>query len=252
MRVQRFSPALLIGVALTLAGCGGSPITVEVVAAGPEGPVPQANIEVRFFPFDRDSVFDVLDSQASTPKPEVSEDMLATFGEIAGLQEQWRTKEREWSEGRDQLQSLSEELQGLDRRSRDYMQKYEQFGDLEQQVNRLDSEKVALFEQFTGLQESVATRVDSFRIARDSWEESTYADYFDIEQEILRADKAEVLADTTGVEGAVTVNVPSGDWWVVSRIPTARGELYWNIRIDPSEIETLRLSVENGEDRVRL
>ena len=98
------------------------------------------------------------------------------------LQEQWRTKEREWSEGRDQLQSLSEELQGLDRRSRDYMQKYEQFGDLEQQVNRLDSEKVALFEQFTGLQESVAARVDSFRIARDSWEESTYADYFDIER----------------------------------------------------------------------
>jgi len=48
------------------------------------------------------------------------------------------------------------------------------------------------------------------------------------------------------------VNVPSGDWWVVSRTPTPRGELYWNIRIDPSEIETLRLSVENGEDRVRL
>ena len=73
MRVQRFSPALLIGAAMTLAGCGGSPITVEVVADGPNGPVPQANTEVRFFPFDRDSVFDVLDSQASMPKPQVSE-----------------------------------------------------------------------------------------------------------------------------------------------------------------------------------
>lgn len=252
MRVKRFSPALLIGAVLALAGCGGSTVTVEVVADGPAGPVPQANTEVRFFPFDRDSVFDVLDSQASTPRPEVSEEMLATFGEIASLQEQWRTKEREWSEGRDQLQSLSDELQGLDRRSRDYMQKYEQFGNLEQQVNRLDSEKVALFEQFTGLQESVAARVDSFRIARDSWEESTYADYFDIEQEILRTGKTEVLADTTGVDGTVTVKVPSGTWWVVSRTPTPRGELYWNIRIDPSQIETLRLSVENGEDRVRL
>lgn len=251
MRVQRFSPALLIGAAMTLAGCGGSPITVEVVADGPNGPVPQANTEVRFFPFDRDSVFDVMDSQASMPKPQVSEDMLATFAEISDLQEQWRMKEREWSEGRDQLQSLSEELQGLDRRSRDYMQKYEQFGNLEQQVNRLDAEKVALFEQFTGLQESVAARVDSFRIARDSWEESTYADYFDIETEILRAQKTEVLADTTGAEGTVTVNVPSGDWWVVSRIPTARGEMYWNVRIDPAGIETLRLSAENGEDRVR-
>jgi hypothetical protein len=237
---------------MTLAGCGGSPIVVEVVADGPTGPMPQANTEVRLFPFDRDSVFDVLDAQASTPKPAVPEDMVATFAEIADLQEQWRVKEREWSEGRDQLQSLSDELQGLDRRSRDYMQKYEQFGDLEQQVNRLDSEKVALFEQFTGLQESVAARVDSFRIARDSWEESTYADYFDIETEILRARKAEVLADTTGVDGTVSMSIPSGDWWIVSRIPTASGELYWNIRVDPSQSDTLRLSVENGEDRVRL
>ena len=178
--------------------------------------------------------------------------MVATFEEIGVLQEQWRTKEREWSEGRDQLQTLSDELQGLDRRSRDYMQRYEQFGELEQQVNRLESEKVALFEQFTGLQESVAARVDSFKIARDSWEESTYADYFDIEQEILKAAKAEVLADTTGADGTVRMSIPSGDWWVVSRVPTARGELYWNVRIDPAEIETLRLTVENGEDRVRL
>jgi hypothetical protein len=252
MRVQRFSPALLIGTALTLAGCGGSPVTIEVVGDGPAGPVPQANTEVRLFPFDRDSVFDILDSQASTPKPEVSADMVATFEEIGVLQEQWRTKEREWSEGRDQLQTLSDELQGLDRRSRDYMQRYEQFGELEQQVNRLESEKVTLFEQFTGLQESVAARVDSFKIARDSWEESTYADYFDIEQEILKAAKAEVLADTTGADGTVTMSIPSGDWWVVSRVPTARGELYWNVRIDPAEIETLRLTVENGEDRVRL
>ena len=86
MRVQRFSPALLIGAALTLAGCGGSPVTIEVAADGPAGPVPQANTEVRLFPFDRDSVFDVLDSQASTPKPEVSADMVATFEEIGVLQ----------------------------------------------------------------------------------------------------------------------------------------------------------------------
>ncbi len=251
MRVQRFSPALLAGVALTLAGCGGSPVTVEVVADGPSGPVPQANIEVRMFPFDRDSVFDALDAQASTPKPQVSEDMLQTFGEIGVLQEQWRAKDTEWAESRDQLQTLSEQLQGLDRRSRDYMQKYDQFGELETRVNRLEREKVALFQEFTSLQESVATRVDSFRIARNSWEENTYAEYFDIEQELLKAAKAEILADTTGAEGTVTMKIPSGNWWLVSRVPTARGELYWNIRLDPGATETIRLSPENGEDRVR-
>ena len=252
MRVQRFSPALLVGAALTLAGCGGSPVTVEVTAAGPDGPVPQAGTEVRFFPFDRDSVFDVLESQAPSPKPEIPGDMATTFQEIRSLQEQYNAKNSEWAEGRDRLQTLSEELQGLDRRSRGYMQKYEEFGTLEGQVNRLESEKVALFEQFTGMQESVAVRVDSFKIARDSWEESAYADYFDVQQEILKAAKAEVFSDTTGADGTVTRTLPSGNWWVVSRVQTPRGELYWNVRIDPAEIETLRLSLENGEDRVRL
>lgn len=251
MRVQRFSPALLTGAILTLAGCGGPPVTVEVVAEGPTGPVPQANVEVRLFPFDRDSVFDALDALASTPRPEVSADILQTFEEIGSLEEQWREKDSEWAESRDRLQGLSEELQNLDRRSRDYMQKYDEFGELEQLVNRLDREKKALFEEFTGLQESVAARVDSFKIARDSWEENTYADYFDIEQDLLKATKAEILADTTGAQGTVTMNIPSGDWWIVSRIPTARGELYWNLQVDPGAADTIRLTPDNGEDRVR-
>jgi hypothetical protein len=102
------------------------------------------------------------------------------------------------------------------------------------------------------MQESVAVRVDSFKIVRDSWEESAYADYFDVQQEILKAAKAEVFSDTTGADGTVIRTLPSGNWWVVSRVQTPRGEIYWNVRIDPAEIETLRLSLENGEDRVRL
>lgn len=253
MRAQRHSsPALVIGATLLLAACGGSTVTVEVKTDGPQGAVPQENTEVRFFPFDRDSVFDALDARASSPRPEVPADMSATFEQINTLQQEYNAKNNEWAEGRDRLQALSEELQGLDRRSRDYMQKYETFGELESQVNRLEREKKALFDQFTGLQETVAVRVDSFRIARDSWEEATYADYFDIEQDILKAVKAEVFYDTTGVAGTVTRALPDGDWWVVSRVPTARGELYWNLKIDPGAIDTLRLTNENAEDRLRL
>ncbi len=252
MRVQQISPALLVGAALTLAACGGSDLTVEVTVDGPQGAVPQENLEVGFYPFDRDSVFDVLDARASSPKPEIPEEMRTTFDEIQTLQADYNAKNSEWAEGRDALQSLSEELQGLDRRSRTYMEKYEQFGNLEAQVNRLESEKVALFEEFTGLQESFAVRVDSFRIARDSWEESAYADYYDLEQEILKARKAEVFFDTTGVAGTVTRSLPGGDWWVTSRVRTARGELYWNVKVDPDAVDTLRLNNANGEDRVRL
>jgi hypothetical protein len=240
MRQQRVSTAWIAGAALALAGCGGSPVTVQVVTEGPDGPVPQSNVEVRFFPFDRDSVFDVLDTEATSPKPEVPQDMLATFEQIRAAQAEWRDKDVEWSEGRDRLQQLSQELQGLDRRSRQYMEKYDQFNELEAQVGRLERE------------ESVATRVDSFRIARDAWEEAAYADYFDIETDLLKASGKEVLADTTNADGYVTQGLSGSDWWVSARVPTARGELYWNVKIDPGAVDTLRLTMENGEDRLRL
>ena len=252
MRQQRVSTAWIAGAALALAGCGGSPVTVQVVTEGPDGPVPQSNVEVRFFPFDRDSVFDVLDTEATSPKPEIPQDILATFEQIQAAQAEWRDKDVEWSEGRDRLQQLSQELQGLDRRSRQYMEKYDQFNELEALVGRLEREKKALFDRFTEMQESVATRVDSFRIARDAWEEAAYADYFDIETDLLKASGKEVLADTTNADGFVTQGLSGSDWWVSARVPTARGELYWNVKIDPGAVDTLRLTVENGEDRLRL
>ena len=125
---------LIIGTAVALSACGGSDVTVQVLGEGADGPIPQANLEVFFYPFDRDSVFDALDTEASTPKPQIPEEMLATFAEIRALQEEWRDKEAEWSEARDRMQILSEEMQAMDPRARgtrEYMSKYEEFEQLE-------------------------------------------------------------------------------------------------------------------------
>ena len=53
---------LIIGAAVALNACGGSDVTVQVLGEGADGPIPQANLEVFFYPFDRDSVFDALDT----------------------------------------------------------------------------------------------------------------------------------------------------------------------------------------------
>ncbi|MEK6255193.1 MAG: hypothetical protein N2B05_10890, partial [Gemmatimonadales bacterium] len=149
---------LIIGTAVALSACGGSDVTVQVLGEGADGPTPQTNLEVFFYPFDRDSVFDALDTEASTPKPQIPEEMLATFAQIRSLQEEWRDKESEWSEARDRMQTLSEEMQAMDPRSRgtrEYMSKYEEFEQLEGVEGRLNREKQALFDQFTAMQDSV-------------------------------------------------------------------------------------------------
>lgn len=246
---------LIIGTAVALSACGGSDVTVQVLGEGADGPIPQANLEVFFYPFDRDSVFDALDTEASTPKPQIPEEMLATFAEIRALQEEWRDKEAEWSEARDRMQILSEEMQAMDPRARgtrEYMSKYEEFEQLEGVEGRLDREKQGLFDQFTAMQDSVTTRVDEFKAVRDTWEDEAYAGYFDIEQSLVTELGQPVFADTTSADGYVTRTLPAGDWWVNARIRVPVGEFVWNLLIDPTQVDTLRLDVSNGDERVRL
>ncbi len=249
------SSFLIIGTAVALSACGGSDVTVQVLGEGADGPSPQANLEVFFYPFDRDSVFDALDAEASTPKPEIPEEMLATFAQIRSLQEEWRSKEAEWSEARDRMQTLSEEMQGMDPRSRgtrEYMSKYEEFQQLEGSEGRLNREKQALFEQFTAMQDSVTTQVDVFKAVRDTWEDDAYAGYFDAEQSLVIELGRQVFADTTSADGYVTQALPAGDWWVNARIRVPVGEFVWNLKIDPTQVDTLRLDVSNGGERIRL
>lgn len=254
MRGNR-SFSLVVGAALLLSACGGSEVTVQVLAEGADGPMPQANLEVFFYPFDRDSLFDALDQAAESAKPEIPADMLATFAEISSLQEEWREKEAEWSEARDRMQTLSEEMQAMDPRARgtrEYMARYEEFEELEGVEQRLDREKQALFDEFTAMQDSVTARVDSFKAVRDTWEDETYAEYFDLEESILEDLGRQVYADTTNANGYVTQSLPSGDWWINTRIRVPIGEYVWNIKIDPSQVDTLRLDTSNGTERVRL
>ncbi|MDP2469533.1 MAG: hypothetical protein Q8W46_01615 [Candidatus Palauibacterales bacterium] len=255
MRGNRLS-FLIVGAAIALGACGGSEVTVQVLGEGADGPVPEANLEVYFYPFDRDSVFDALDSEASSPKPEIPEDMLATFNEISSLQEQWRQKESQWSEARDRMQTLSNEMQGMDPRARgtrEYMSKYEEFQQLEGTEGRLNREKQTLFDRFTAMQDSVTARVDSFKAVRDTWEDENYADYFDIEETMVEELGRQVYTDTTNAEGYVTQSLPSGNWWVQTRLRTdVTHERVWSLLIDPTQVDTLRLETSNGQERIRL
>lgn len=244
MRTHRISAVLVAAVAITAAACGSS-VTVEVTTEGADGPQPQANLPLEFLPFDRDSVFDVLDSQAETPRPQMSEDLEAASQRVTNLQADWREKENAWSEARDSLRQLRDRLDQIDARDPDYRRLYDQFGQLENQERRLDQERKAAFDSFTTAQEQVSARQDSFKIVRDAWADEAYAGYYDIETELL--DGREIITDTTNAQGLATVSVPGGDWWVTTRTPVPRGEMYWNVKIP--DVDTLRLDASNGELR---
>lgn len=248
MRTDRIGAALLAAVVTLATACGGS-VAVEVVTEGPDGePQPQANLPLEFLPFDRDSVFDVLDQDAETPPPEMGDDLQEASERVTNLQAEWREAEAEWSETREQLRSVRQQLDQIDSRDPDYRRLYEQFNQLEGRERQLDRERKAAFDSFTTVQAQVATRLDSFRVVREAWADEAYAGYHDIEQELVG--DGEVIADTTNQQGVATVSLPGGDWWVTARAPVSQGEMYWNVPVP--DADTLRLDSSNGELRPRL
>jgi len=252
MRPQRMFFALSTMSALTLVGCGGSDLTVQVLSdSADDGGQPVRGLPVQFLPFDRDSLFDVLAARATEPEPKVPADLRATFDRIAVLQAEWREKESEWAETREQLQSLSDRLGKMDRRSREYRQLFRQFNSMDAREKRLDREKQAAFEAFDSLQQTALTRADSVRAVIQSWEDIAFADYGELEDSILKAAGREVFEDTTNADGYVTRGLPGGDWWVYARVKTTAGERYWNLHV-PAETDTLQLTAANGDDRIKL
>lgn len=247
MRKYRTSTVLVAVAALVAAGCGSS-VTVQVTTEGAEGPQPQTNLPVQFLPFNRDSVFDALDSQASSPRPEMSDALQAEAERVAELQAEWRAKDTEWAEARDNLQQLSTRLQNMDSRDPDYRRLFDQFNQGEALVNRLNRERTNLFDSFTGAQEAVTATIDSFKIVRELWEDEAYAGYFDIRNQLL--DGQEVVEDTTNAAGLATVSLPGGDWWVTTRAPVSGGEVYWNVPVGGQD--TVTLNESNGTTRLRL
>lgn len=240
--------------ALALAACGGGQVTVQVLTEGADGtPRPQGDLVIHFLPYDRDSVFDALTEVAAEPEPQVPSDLQVTFDSVTALQERWREVDTQWADVRDSLRQLSNRLQGMDRRSREYRQLFDRFGPLENREGALNRQKTQAFEAFTNLQQRALARADSIRAVRESWGDVAFQDYNSIEDSILEAVGKEVYEDTTSAEGIVTRRLPAGSWWVHTRVPVGMfDEFYWNERVDPAQVDTLRLTSENADRRLRL
>lgn len=231
-----------------LAACGTS-LTVEVTTEGAEGEAtPVANLEVQFLPYDRDSLFSALAAQAGTPEPQVPAAIQARMDSVQALQATWRDAETSWNDAREQLRVLSQRLEGLDRRSREYREAFDQFNGLEQQERSANQIRQSAFDAFTNLQSVTQSQLDSVRAVVESWEDIAFADFTDVEADLLSALGQEVHFDTTDASGMITRSLGGGDWWIHARVAAPSAEFYWNVLA--GAVDTLRLNPGNAERRL--
>ena len=253
MRMKSGFIALALVLSAGLAACGGSQVAVQVTDENPQGELQsQEDVVVDFLPYDRDSIFQALESQAAEPRPEIPDTLRSLYSEIIERQEEWRSAERQWQQWRDSLKALSSAMEGMNESGAEYKQMYSAFTDLEPKVQALNQQKNEAFQAFDSLQTRTLNFADSIQALRDTWAQTAYEGYIEITDSIVQARGREVVVDTTDAGGWVDVTLPGGQWWVHARTSRPFEEVYWNVPLDPAQTDTLRLTPDNAEIRLSL
>ncbi len=238
---------------ITLAACGPADVSVYVALGDDENPDPLDAVEVRLLPYDRDQIFDSLAAAATAPEPQIPADLLAAQEEIAAAQQEWRDAEDRWNILRDTLNTLNTALEGLNPGESLYRAIYNEWQDLESELNRTEGRVAALFNTFNELQQAAIGRMDSMRAVQGDWADMAFEDYDLVRAARLDATGLEELADTTDANGIADFQdgVAPGMYWVNARHSLPYDELYWNVAITVTREEPLilRLMRENAEVR---
>jgi hypothetical protein len=236
--MKRSSVLLLLLLAFT-AACRQNEVFVQGLLTQAEAAEAQpiADLPVRLLPYDRDAIFDSLESGYPEPEPAIPADLLQQQQQIQEAERQWRTAEERWTEVRDSLRNLSNELsrmqaEGL-RATPQYQQLFRAWERLDQEVRGLEQRSQAAFRQYDTLQRTFLTRADSIRVVREQWADRAFQDFDRVVAERLRRTGREEYADTTNAEGTARFRgIPQGRWWVYGRYSLLFEELYWNVPIE--------------------
>lgn len=249
------------GVAWSAAACGGGDVTVrahleqDMAATGETESMALSSLPVRLIPFDRDAVFDSLSATYPEPEPEIPDSIFDLQERVMAAQAEWQQAETRWSALRDSLQALSNQMSGMDQSSGEYYALFQEFNDLESEVNQLEETSSGAFQEFTELQQRLNAQSREIAIERQNWADEAFAPIDSIFQAKSEAMGLEERWDTTGAQGVVRfTSVPAGEWWVHARYERQFDELYWNvpIQVEGGETTQVELTEENAEARQQM
>jgi len=224
------------------------PVTQETTTMALE------DVQVRLFPFDRDSIFDMLEAQAETPEPPIPDSVLSAQAAVQAAQQEWQAMQNQWNTLRDSLQTLVETLENTSRASGEYRVLFNEEGAVRRQYEQIDREVNEAFERFTDLQSSSIAAAEAAALAREEWADDAFAEIGTHIDQALEESGRDIQYDTTAATGIARFQVEPGQWWVTARYELPFEELYWNIPLEatrdaPSQI---RLTLENAIRRPKL
>jgi len=257
MKPRTLLATMCAAIALTACTKGQVVVTAELDQPDPdnEGQMvirPLADLEVRLYPFDRDQVFDSLAAAASRPEPPVPDSLAQARNRVQELQMDWQTSRTEWQTIRDRLQQINRDLEGMSRTDGRYVTLFNEFRDVEPRLNAAERGMNTAFEAFDSLQKGIIEQSEQIRITREDWADEAYADVTAVMDAKLAASGGDIIFDTTGAQGTVTLmDLKPGTYWISARHELPFDELYWNVQVSVEGAEPVTVQLTRANATVR-
>jgi hypothetical protein len=256
MKRTRLCAAVILSlVALSACGPGEVIVIAEVDLLNPESGErelrPIDDLEIQLLPYDRDAIFDSLGAAASSPEPQMPQELVIARDSIAQARQEWQDAEAQWLALRERLQEINQEITQYNPAEAQYRVLFNEYNQSEAAYASAESRRNQAFATFERLQQQTLSEMEAFAARLRAWEDEVFSDWDAIVAARLRETRSEVLADTTDATGRADFSPAPGQWWAHGRFPVATDELYWNLplsveRGDPIEV---RLNRENAESR---
>lgn len=243
---------LAAGFLLAVTACSHDESSVTVRAHLHEEPL--SGLTVQAYPFNPDRILDSLAGLATTARPHFPEleQELAAYrpADDARLQE----ASRPWLALRDTVAVLSDSLNSMDRRSPSYARMYERFRQLYARLAQRAAERDAALREVNGDHVDLARRAQAAAESLRVWEHEAFAAYAEVAQGTLQRSGYSVLDASTDRAGAVELELPPGDWWLIARQPDPDNpfqEHYWNVPLRSTGWLPLWVPLIDGNSRRR-
>jgi len=256
--MRRISVSSLL-VVLTLTACGPAElvVTIENTRTNAEGTtetVTLGDLEIQAIPFNRDAVFDSMTAAFGASDPGIPDSVLAIQEDIQTAQVVWKDAETVWQNGRDRLQAINTEMEGLTRGETRYRALFQEFSDVDAEVSRAERGMNSAFEDFTDLQNAAIQATEQACIIQANWGDEAFAGVGDVFRNKETATARRAVVDTTDASGVATMELKPGTWWIHSRYQLPYEELYWNLQVEVTKGDPVqvRLSPDNADTRLNI
>ena len=201
-------------------------------------------------PYDRDSIIAALTARAASPRPDVAS-LDSLFARFQRPFAAYAVAAGTATRLQDSLARMKTSLDSLPRESPAYRRLYGSFVSITTERAAADRRRDSLQQALKRARAAFDAPSDSTRMVLRAWEDSTYADYEKITQELASNTGLQPQTDTTGADGTTTLVLKKGHWWIYARSWDAldpNAEWYWNI---PVRGDSLTLSPDNARRRPR-